>query len=101
MRAVVGPGGLFSRQCAVESAFGGKRKDVGDHWALGRGDEIQEVSQRRRRGVPRAEADGGVAHGLCALFARPVSVGVALNEGEEMGVVVEVDNRIREQKRRC
>ena len=34
---------------AVESAFGGKSKDAGERWALGRRDEIQEASRRQRR----------------------------------------------------
>ena len=38
---------------AVESAFGGKSKDVGEQWALGRGDEIQKVIRRWRRGIQR------------------------------------------------
>ena len=35
----------------AESAFGAKIKDIGEQWTLGRGDEIQEVSRRRKREV--------------------------------------------------
>ena len=57
---------------AVEFAFGGKSKDIGELWALGRGDETQEIYWRGKKRTQRHEADGGAGHGLGALFACPV-----------------------------
>ena len=86
---------------AVESAFlGGKSKDVGELWVLGRGMTFKRSVGGGERDS-NEEADGGAAHGLGALLARPVFVGVAHDAGEEEEVVVEIYNGLRERKRRC
>ena len=90
---VVGPGEWSYPRCGGV-LFGGKNKDIEKIWAPGRGNDIQQaVCRRGERGVQRQEVGGGTAQELGELlFSRPVFLGVLLDAGEEVGVVIGFDN---------
>ena len=73
--------------CCMYLTFCGESNDLGKKRAAGRGDVVQKVVWRGRRGVEGSKPKGCGADGFVAWFSSSISVGEALDTGTKVMVV--------------